>query len=509
MNSQRIIISDDYNLNVTNNSVNKNFPGDDSIPIPGVESSSMEELFPDMDVEELYNPIYNILTTKGERLELDIMRAAAEESLPDAEIEAIEFSLIKRSELRNYTIVITSDAREGPGTINDPRLGVIKGNDRCGTCQRTVENCPGHLGRVELYKPIINPFYKRVIIRFLHIFCNTCGASLLTENQILDLERTKHAKSRMQLIENEVTGKKNIQHTHKKEVIKSCIDGVQAGQLLSCIPNPKYVLDKNGYMIEYLVDGKKHERTIEQIVEIFNNISPEDARMIGLGNNMPIDFIMFDIIVPPPKLRGASHKEVKNESDRMAELFINIIKSNEKTKNDKIAANDYDTQRANIYNAIKTLIENPKAEPYRGTSQVSMRSLIQGKQGIFRQFLMSKRSDFTARSVIGPDPNADFGEVSIPQAWADKLTVKDRVFNANKALLNQLLQIGHITHVIKDSGRYKGSLLKINEKTRDRVTLEIGDEVDRWLQNGDYVTLNRMPSLHKQSMMVMKVKLWP
>ena len=527
-NDSTIISPNDYNINVSNNKLNNNFPlsslGISSTSIPGVTTYNNDDdviNIDDIEIEEVYDPIYEITTNKYERNAFDIMRLTAEESLPEAEVVGIEFSIVKRETLKNYTIVVNSEEREGAGSINDPRLGVVKGNDICGTCHRTVENCPGHLGRIPLYKPMINPFYKRIIIRFLSIFCNTCGALLLTETQIKDLERTTYSKSRMHLIEQYVKNKTNIKHTHKKEIRSDCLDGVEMGELLACVPNPQYSLDKPGHKIEYHVKDKKagtdsnsntevkvHERTIEDIIKIFELVSPEDAKLVGLGNNMPIDFIMFDIIVPPPKLRGASHKESKNESDRMADLLISIIKADKKTRDEKLKPSEYDVNRKYIYESHKTLVESKDAKSFRGANQVSMRMLIQGKEGIFRQFIMSKRSDFTARSVIGPDPNANFGEISVPQEWADKLTVADRIFQANKAHMNKLLQKGHITNVIKGSGPHKGLLKKVNDKNRDTIELEVGDKVNRWLQDGDYVTVNRMPTLHKQSMMAMKVKLW-
>jgi len=534
----KVISPNNYDINVTNNKLLNDFALSTlgvSPPMPSINtySSNNDTInIEDIEIEEVYDPIYEITTNKHERNAFDIMRLAAEESLPEAEVVGIEFSIIKRETLKNYTIVVNSEDREGPGTINDPRLGVVKGNDICGTCHRTVENCPGHLGRIPLYKPIINPFYKRVIVRLLTIFCNTCGALLLTETQIKDLERTTYSKSRMHLIEQHVKNKSNtksksnIRHTHKKEIRSDCLEGVEMGELLACIPNPQYSLDKGGHKIEYHIGDKKapkdsdntpkdsdnesklHERTVEDIIKIFELVSPEDAKLIGLGNNMPIDFLMFDITVPPPKLRGASHKETKNESDRMADLLISIIKADKKTRDEKIKPSEYDVNRKYIYESVKTLIESKEPKSFRGTNQVSMRMLIQGKAGIFRQFIMSKRSDFTARSVIGPDPDANFGEISVPREWAEKLTVAERVFQANKAYMNKLLQKGHITNVIKGSGPHKGLLKKVNDRNRDSIELEVGDKVNRWLQDGDWVTVNRMPTLHKQSMMSMKVKLW-
>ena len=555
----KIITSDDYDTSVNNNKLNNTFPvsalGLDPPLSPGVQELQEGENtrdvrnsinIEDLDIEEVYDPIYNITTTKHERKVFNIMLASAEENLPEAEIEGIEFSIIKKETLRNYSIAINSDEKMGPGSINDARLGVVKGNDRCGTCHRTVEHCPGHLGRIELFRQIVNPFYRREVIRCLNIFCNVCGASLLTKNQIEDLERITHAKSRLHLIEEHVKNKKNFQHTHRRGVRTDCVEGVELGPLLSCVPNPTYILDKGGYKIEYTIEGdivkltkeeeekiaakklseteitgeeeekvgkkkpalRHHERTIEDIIKIFNLISIEDAKMVGLGNNMPIDFIMFYIPVPPPKLRGASHKEVKNESDRMADSLLSIIKADKNIRSNELDQKKLDVQQRYIYESVKTLIESKEPKSYRGTSQISMRMLIQGKEGLFRQFMMSKRADFTARSVIGPDPDIDFGEVSVPREWANKLTVSELVFQANRSYMNKLLQKGHITNVTKGSGHFKGQLLRVRERNRDNIQLEIGDLVSRWLQDGDWVTVNRMPSLHKQSTMAMKVRLW-
>jgi DNA-directed RNA polymerase beta' subunit len=54
-----------------------------------------------------------------------------------------------------------------------------------------------------------------------------------------------------------------------------------------------------------------------------------------------------------------------------------------------------------------------------------------GKQGRFRQNLLGKRVDFSARSVISPDPNLDLGEVGIPEVIARNLTFPERVTPLN------------------------------------------------------------------------------
>ena len=44
---------------------------------------------------------------------------------------------------------------------------------------------------------------------------------------------------------------------------------------------------------------------------------------------------------------------------------------------------------------------------------------------------------------------------------------------------------------------------------KETVILQYGDIVERHLQNGDIVLLNRQPTLHKQSMMGHRIKVIP
>ncbi len=53
-----------------------------------------------------------------------------------------------------------------------------------------------------------------------------------------------------------------------------------------CEPNPKYVLEKgtNSHKIEYKTEGDVvHERTIEDIIRIFENVTPERRQINWTG----------------------------------------------------------------------------------------------------------------------------------------------------------------------------------------------------------------------------------
>ena len=122
---------------------------------------------------------------------------------------------------------------------------------------------------------------------------------------------------------------------------------------------------------------------------------------------------------------------------------------------------------------------------------------------------MGKRVDFTARSVITPDPNLAVDELGVPRSIARNLTFPETVTAFNMDRLYELVRRGPDVHpgakfVIRDDGeridlRYQGT----------GVHLEYGYKVERHLQDGDVVLFNRQPSLHKMSMMGHRVRIMP
>jgi hypothetical protein len=160
--------------------------------------------------------------------------------------------------------------------------------------------------------------------------------------------------------------------------------------------------------------------------------------------------------------------------------------------------------------------------------------------------------DQTARTVIGPDPTLRMGYLGVPEEIARILTSPVRVTEFNAEELQALVDGGDVKSVWKpdsetviDLKRFRrgtrlmhgdiihrgGELIKVidgrelvqagDQVERDgefltklkvanrEYKVPIGWVVDRPLQNGDYVLLNRQPTLHKSSMLAMQVIIMP
>ena len=71
-----------------------------------------------------------------------------------------------------------------------------------------------------------------------------------------------------------------------------------------------------------------------------------------------------------------------------------------------------------------------------GRALKTLRQRLKGKEGRIRGNLMGKRVDFSARSVITPDPNIKINELGVPFKVAMNLTYPEIVteYNINKCI---------------------------------------------------------------------------
>jgi DNA-directed RNA polymerase subunit A' len=134
---------------------------------------------------------------------------------------------------------------------------------------------------------------------------------------------------------------------------------------------------------------------------------------------------------------------------------------------------------------------------------------LKGKEGRFRNHLMGKRVDFSARSVITPDPNIGINELGVPYKIAMNLTVPETVNKYNIEELDKYVKNGPN---IYPGAKYvkhtdKNITVIIREKNQRKLEIAIGDVVYRHMKNGDVVLFNRQPSLHRMSMMAHKARI--
>jgi len=162
----------------------------------------------------------------------------------------------------------------------------------------------------------------------------------------------------------------------------------------------------------------------------------------------------------------------------------------------------------------------PPARHRSGRALKTLAQRLKGKEGRFRSNLSGKRVNFSARTVISPDPNISINEVGVPIKIARELTVPVRVTPLNIEEMRELVKRGTnpkppigvtyipgVNYIIRPDDRR----IKVTDENAETVAerLEVGSIIERQLQNGDIVLFNRQPSLHRMSMMAHKVRVLP
>lgn len=148
------------------------------------------------------------------------------------------------------------------------------------------------------------------------------------------------------------------------------------------------------------------------------------------------------------------------------------------------------------------------ARPSFGLRGIKMRIINKG--GRVRGNLAGKRQDNSARTVICGSMDIDIDEVGVPYHFCGILTKEETVTDVNRHYLQHLLRSGEVNFIKKQTEDGQQELeFGVKYLNRDSTILEIGQKVDRWLQDGDYVQIGRQPSLHKPSTMVHRVRRLP
>jgi len=153
----------------------------------------------------------------------------------------------------------------------------------------------------------------------------------------------------------------------------------------------------------------------------------------------------------------------------------------------------------------------PPARHRSGQPLKTITERIKGKEGRIRNNLAGKRVNYSARTVISPDPYLKINEIGVPLEIAKVITVAESVTSANLEVMKELIMMGEkypgANYIIRTDGRKK----RVSEDLKEEIVAELqpGYKIERHLRDGDIVLFNRHPTLHKQGLMAHYVKIFP
>ncbi|XP_077434020.1 DNA-directed RNA polymerase I subunit RPA1 isoform X1 [Vanacampus margaritifer] len=101
--------------------------------------------------------------------------------VPWRRLEGMSFGMYSAEEIRKLSVKTITNARllDGvgnvlPNSLYDLALGPADNKEACSTCCQDFNNCPGHLGHVELPLPVYNPLFFDRLYLLIRGSCLTC-----------------------------------------------------------------------------------------------------------------------------------------------------------------------------------------------------------------------------------------------------------------------------------------------------------------------------------------------
>ena len=250
-------------------------------------------------------------------------------------------------------------------------------------------------------------------------------------------------------------------------------------------------LDKLSFELR---DRASNDSSQMRKTEALKRLQVVEAFRSSKNVNKPEWMIMKIIPVIPPELRPL----VPLDGGRFATSDLNdlyrrvIIRNNRLKRLMEIKAPEVilRNEKRMLQEAVDSLFDNSrKASAVKSESNRPLKSLsdsLKGKQGRFRQNLLGKRVDYSARSVIVVGPELKMGECGLPKLMAAELY--------KPFIIRKLIERG-IVKTVKSA--------KTIVDRREPVIWDILENV----MKGHPVLLNRAPTLHRLSVLAFQPKL--
>ena len=243
-----------------------------------------------------------------------------------------------------------------------------------------------------------------------------------------------------------------------------------------------------------LRDRANNDSSQQRKTEALKRLQVVEGFRASKGINKPEWMIMKIIPVTPPELRPL----VPLDGGRFATSDLNdlyrrvIIRNNRLKRLVEIKAPEVilRNEKRMLQEAVDSLFDNSrKSSAVKSESNRPLKSLsdsLKGKQGRFRQNLLGKRVDYSARSVIVVGPELKMGECGLP-----KLMAAERY---KPFIIRKLIERGIVKTV------------KSAKKIVDRREPVIWDILEN-VMKGHPVMLNRAPTLHRLGIQAFQPKM--
>lgn len=470
-------------------------------------------------------------------------------------IVSISLDIMSEKEIIDSSVVtVSSSTDESDNGLHSAKLGSYNKEKLCGSCNKNVDQCEMHWGHIRLPESLIYPNARSLVAKLLTAFCSKCrkpnGMYTLAYsdeeiNKLVNVSQNKRLGELIATGNNSCKfGKCNFYFAPEKS-IRIVKDTKKSGE-----KGPNVELS----MIEVIGHLEKMEK--DDLIKLGINVFPATLYVFSTIPVPPIQIRAPDTSIPG---RVKSHPltnalrqiiiaiESSTSSDKMADInkaYVDYLSIKKETKldlnNDLVIGikGILDAKKGHMRSNINgkrtdfcartvispdpTLKISEIGVPIEIASGITTEETISNININLYKTLLYIQSHYKNTNYISDLYDNYNTYISSSSIWNDvvsddnKTSTKKQI-NEAKNKLSQLKN-EYATTIIqyevfnmqinKDFIRTRGGIkyitrngkqIKINEGRNKKFKLEVGDVVHRTLINGDLVTLNRQPALHKFS----------
>lgn len=482
-------------------------------------------------------------------------------------IEKVKFSLFSPEMVRKMSAakIVVPDTYDDDGYpidggLVDTKLGIVDPGLRCKTCGGRVKECPGHFGHINLIRPVVHVEFAKHILFVLRSTCGKCHRLTAPKQKLKEIITQVEADTAdaiavvapkavpaQETVSTKDLSSGNVKASAQDLGIPVLSDDVQAGVSASApvaaapvepgeqkkkskkdkvekkCPHCEAELQEVKLLKPYTYLLGKETLLPSDVRDWLAAINDDDLRELGFDPlySRPEWMILTVLPVPPVSVRPSITLETGERSeDDLTHKLVDIIRINQKLEAN-INAGAPQLIIEDLWELLQyhvtTYFDNETANipPARHRSGRPLKTLAQrlkGKEGRFRYNLSGKRVNFSARTIISPDPNLEMDEVGVPTEIAEELTIPVAVTEWNIETCKKFITspvYPKAVYVIRSDGKR----LKVGdvEELRNQIAadLKVGWTIERNLVNGDMALFNRQPSLHRISIMAHRVRVLP
>jgi DNA-directed RNA polymerase II subunit RPB1 len=435
-------------------------------------------------------------------------------------IESVDFAMFSPQQIKKLSVVHVTETspymRNFPRAngVNDLRMGTTDRRFHCSTCKNDIIKCSGHLGHIDLAEPVYHTGFFPIIIKMLRCVCFMCSRLKVMPEDLIEFSEM-YGSDKLNTVSKFLTTKLTCVHCQGPQPLYK-----RVGLNITVSYKPKQVESFESPEEAVFCTRPFTPRSARSILK---HLSDEDCMLLGLNPSLtrPEWMVLTVLIVPPPIIRpsimASDGSKIRGQDDLTTKLqeIIKVNNSLRVATTDKDRQNLWDQLQAHVAMFVYRDVKAMSIASNKGTKVNRKLRMIfdrfKGKRGRIRGNLQGKRVNYSARSVVSPDPIMDIDLVGVPQELAMRLSVPVKVAPFNLEEMTRCVRYG-ADHpkgaaciVLEDQTVIDLKLMK----DTSHIKLELGWTVERFLQNNDWVMFNRQPSLHKMSIMAHKVQIIP